>query len=87
MNKGSQETIFMASPMPINEAVLSGATLLPGEHEDISIDIRNLLENSDEWLATPNTNFGGRKPAELIGTPDEAMLREILRSLIYSGMA
>ena len=78
----------MASPARANEAVLSGGTiLLPGEHEDISIDVRNLLENSNEWLATPNSYFAGRKPSELIGTPDEAILRETLRSAIYSGMA
>lgn len=65
----------------------SRATLLPGEHPDIRVDVADLLENADEWLTTPNSNFGGRRPFDLIGTPDEHLLRETLRSAIYSGMA
>ena len=66
---------------------LAGIHLLSGEHPDIRIDVRNLLANADEWLTTPNTNFGGRSPLDLIGTVDEHLLRETLRSVIYSGMA
>ena len=65
----------------------SSAIFLPGEHPDIRIDVDDLLENADEWLATPNSNFGGRRPFDLIGTSDEHLLRETLRSAIYSGMA
>jgi Protein of unknown function (DUF2384) len=61
--------------------------LLPFEHEDIRIDVNELLANGDEWMVTPNTKFGGRRPLDLIGTPDESLLRETLRSAIYSGMA
>ncbi len=66
---------------------LVGVYLLPGEHPDIRSDVRDLLSNADEWLATPNANFGGRSPFDLIGTADEHLLRETLRSVIYSGMA
>jgi uncharacterized protein (DUF2384 family) len=62
-------------------------SLLPGEHLDIRIDVRDLLANADDWLATPNTKFGGRRPSDLIATADEHFLRETLRSVIYSGMA
>jgi hypothetical protein len=65
----------------------SSAILLPGEHPDVRIDVGDLLQNAEEWLATPNSNFGGRRPLDLIGTPDEHLLRETLRSVIYSGMA
>jgi uncharacterized protein (DUF2384 family) len=61
--------------------------LLPGEHPDNRMDVEDLLANADEWLATPNSNFGGRRPVDLIGTRDEHLLRETLRSVIYSGMA
>lgn len=61
--------------------------LLPGEHSDIRIDVQDLLANAHEWLATPNSNFGGRRPSDLIGTPEEHLLRETIRSVIYSGMA
>jgi len=61
--------------------------LLPGEHQDIRIDVNILLSNGNDWLATPNVHFGGRAPEAVIGTPDEARLREILRSVIYTGMA
>jgi hypothetical protein len=46
-----------------------------------------MLSNGNEWLATPNSNFAGRRPADLINTADESLLRETLRSAIYSGMA
>jgi hypothetical protein len=71
-------TLSAAQPAP---------DLLPGEHSDIRIDVNELLANADEWLAAPNSNFGGRRPSELIGTADEPLLRETLRSTIYSGMA
>jgi hypothetical protein len=67
--------------------VMDSAILLPSEHLDIRLDVSELLTNAEEWLATPNSNFGGRRPSELIGTPDETLLRETLRSAIYSGMA
>jgi hypothetical protein len=61
--------------------------LLPGEHQDIRVDANIMLANGDDWLSTPNTCFGGRSPASLIGTADESLLRETLRSAICSGMA
>jgi uncharacterized protein (DUF2384 family) len=61
--------------------------LLPGESSDIKVDVRRLLRNADEWLDTPNSNFGGRAPIELIGTREEFLVRETLRSAVYSGMA
>jgi antitoxin Xre/MbcA/ParS-like protein len=61
--------------------------LLPGENPDIRVDVHRLLQNADEWLETPNSNFGGRAPIELIGTNEEFLVRETLRSAVYSGMA
>jgi uncharacterized protein (DUF2384 family) len=77
----------MALTAPPENTILSAAPLLPGEHTDIRLDVQALLENAEEWLTTPNSNFGGRPPRELIGTPEEVLLRETLRSALYSGMA
>jgi len=70
--------------MPEPKMALS---LLPGEHQDIRVDVNMLLANGNDWLTTPNVRFGGKSPEAVIGTPDEALLREILRSVIYTGMA
>ena len=56
--------------------------LLPWEHEDIREDVRELLSNADAWLETENVAFTGRKPKDLIGTPDERLLRNMLRAAI-----
>ena len=79
--------------LEIEERIMSTArtvvqpVLLPGENPDIKVDVRRLLQNADEWLETPNSNFGGRAPIELIGTNEEFLVRETLRSALYSGMA
>ncbi len=61
--------------------------LLPRENSDIKVDVHRLLRNGDEWLQTPNGNFGERAPIELIGTEDEYLVRETLRAAVHSGMA
>jgi uncharacterized protein (DUF2384 family) len=61
--------------------------LLPGEHSDIRVDVKCLLDNAEEWLSTPNTRLGGRTPNELIGTSEEGKIRDILRAAVYSSMA
>jgi hypothetical protein len=73
--------------MPAPGPAPLAAILMRGEHTDIRIDVQELLTNADEWVATPNSKFAGRCPLDLIGTPDEQLLRDTLRSVIYSGMA
>ena len=68
-----------AKAIPVN--------LLPHENPDIKVDVHRLLRNGDEWLQTPNRNFGGRAPIELIGTKEECLVRETLRAAVHSGMA
>jgi len=63
------------------------ADLLPGEHEDIREDVRALFSNADEWMDAPNTRFVMRKPNDLVGTPDERLLRDMLREIAYGGMS
>jgi Antitoxin Xre/MbcA/ParS C-terminal toxin-binding domain len=76
-----------SGPAQAKEATQSAYPLLPGEHEDISVDIRALIKNADQWLAAPNSALGGRTPNECIGTADEQFVRDMLRAAIYSGMA
>jgi hypothetical protein len=59
----------------------TAVALLPGENPDIRVDLHELLSNADEWLTTPNLQFSGRAPEELIGTPDEFLLREMVAPL------
>jgi hypothetical protein len=61
--------------------------LLPGENPDIRVDVGYLLENADAWLKSPNVRLDGRAPQELIGTPEEIKIRNILRAAVYSSMA
>jgi len=79
------EDQLMPASQPVRQPLVG--FLIPGEHQDIRIDVSELFSNADEWLATPNTNYAGRRPLDLIGTPDEQLLRDTLRSLLYSGMA
>lgn len=72
--------------MPTAELETKGE-LLPGEHEDIHEDVRALLSNADEWMDAPNPRFVMRKPSDLIGTPDEWLLRDLLREITYGGMS
>jgi hypothetical protein len=73
--------------MPAPGPAPLASVLLPGEHKDIRIDLQEMLANADVWLATPNSKFSGRRPLDLIGAPDEQLLRDMLRSALYSGMA
>ena len=57
------------------------ATLLPGELSDIEEELRSVLETPEAWLQMPSSLFGGQRPAELIGTPDEDVLRQVVRQL------
>lgn len=55
--------------------------LLPDESPSIEIDVRKTIPDADEWLDTPNTRIGGKKPRDLIGTPREERVRDIIRSI------
>jgi uncharacterized protein (DUF2384 family) len=71
----------------VEETMVAPVQLLPGETADIRADVQHLLENAEEWLTTPNTRLGGRKPEDLIGTAEEIKVRNILRAAVFSSMA
>ena len=53
---------------------------IPGEKDDIRTEAQDLIENADEWLRSPNSELGGKKPEELIGTDREIVVRNMLRA-------
>lgn len=64
-------------------AASSANGLFPDEQSDIRRDVSALIADPNEWLDTPNTELGGAKPKDLIGTDREQMLRDLLRSIKY----
>jgi DNA-binding transcriptional ArsR family regulator len=38
-------------------------------------EVRGLVDDPEGWFRTPNPVFEGRRPIDLLGTPDEARLR------------
>ena len=66
------------------------SALFPDEMADIREEVRDFFGDAqlgDQWLATGNSLFGGRKPEELIGMPDEDQLRNAIRLIKYVGMS
>ncbi|MEX0716761.1 MAG: hypothetical protein WD066_09245 [Planctomycetaceae bacterium] len=48
---------------------------------------RQLLERPDEWLDTNNDQLGGEKPRDLIGTPKEPVLRNLLEGIMHGSFS
>lgn len=40
--------------------------------------IDEIVPDAATWLKTPNSLFGGRTPEELLGRPEEAVLRNLV---------
>jgi hypothetical protein len=57
--------------------------LLPGTKADIHQEIAALVADPARWLVTPNDQLGGLQPQDLIGTPREQLLRDLLRAIKY----
>jgi hypothetical protein len=46
-------------------------------------DVGWFLDDPEAWFYRPNHEFEGRAPIELLGTPDEAMLRNCIQATKY----
>jgi hypothetical protein len=55
--------------------------------KDLREEVAHIVENADRWLNTPNDQFGGRTPGELIGTEDEHLLREWVGAVQHGMMS
>lgn len=52
----------------------------PDETRDIHDLIQEVVPDAKTWSDTENPHFNWRKPIDLIGTPDEPLLRNMLRA-------
>ena len=50
---------------------------------DLRSEIEDLVPHADEWLKTPNGQLKGHRPIDLIGTPGEENLRDLILALKY----
>ena len=46
-------------------------------------EIRDLIPDAERWLNTPNGQLRGHAPSELVGTPEENLVRNLLREIKY----
>jgi uncharacterized protein (DUF2384 family) len=45
-----------------------------------------VVEQPEEWMTTPNVQFGGRRPIDLVGTEEESKVIDLLYA-VDGGMA
>jgi hypothetical protein len=53
----------------------------PDEWSDLGSLIAEVFDDADFWLGSPNAALGGRKPLDLIGSPSEKVVRELVRAI------
>jgi hypothetical protein len=71
--------------MPESSANQQNSRILPGENPDLEGEIKEVL--GTEWLYQRNVRLGGEIPAELLRTPNEYKVRNILRSIMASALS
>ena len=49
--------------------------------------VRELIDQPDKWLDTENDQLGGEKPRELVGTPKEPVLRNLLEAIKHGSFS
>ena len=50
---------------------------------DLLSEIEDTMPDPEQWLNSPNGQLGGRKPIDLIGTPTEKTLRDLILAVKY----
>ena len=55
----------------------------PDTTSDLMKDIEDTFADPEAWLNMPNLRLAGQKPIDLIGTPDEKLVRYIIDSIKY----
>ncbi len=66
---------------PQDKMETQAVKLLPNENPDLREEVKTLLPNGAAWLETQNFLFDGRKPNDLIGTPEEFRVRDVIRAV------
>lgn len=59
----------------------AASTLFADESADLKHEVARIVADPEVWLQTPHTHLGGESPINLIGTPTEQRLRDLLRAL------
>ncbi len=59
----------------------AAATLFADESADLKHEVARIVADPEVWLHTPNMHLGGESPIDLIGTPEEQRLRDLLRAI------
>ena len=52
----------------------------PDETVDLAQLIAEVVPDAETWQQTPNAVLGGQRPIDLINTPHEQVLRDLLRA-------
>ena len=53
----------------------------PSTSSDLAALLAMVLDQPDKWMATPNHQFGGRKPGDLVGTAEETKIFDLLQAV------
>ena len=59
----------------------AAAPLFADESADLHHEVARIVADPEVWLHTPNAHLGGESPINLIGTPEEQRLRDLLRAI------
>lgn len=71
------------STQPIPQSL----ALDPDESKDIEDLIAEIVPDPEMWKQTQNPNLGGKKPVDLFHTPQEHILRDLLRAAKHGYMS
>ena len=53
----------------------------PFPSSNLAALLATVLDQPDKWMATPNHQFGGRKPSDLVGTAEETKILDLLQAV------
>jgi len=53
----------------------------PDTRSELMKDIDDIFADPEAWLNTPLIELAGRKPIDLIGTPDEEQVRNLTEAI------
>lgn len=55
--------------------------LLRGEKADIYEEVATVIADAPQWFEMPHPLLGGQKPRQLVGTPQEELIRDLVRAI------
>lgn len=53
----------------------------PSPSSNLAALLAMVLDQPEKWMATPNLQFGGRKPSDLVGTAEETKIFDVLQAV------